>query len=295
MGVISTSQQRRGAALALTAAVVAISFAAIFFRKAAPTHPLVMAGVRLAIASVILAPFTLRGLRRGTFTRPMAVSGVFGGLAYAAHFGMWVSSLSLTSVAASVTLVTATPLLLAVVALATGRDRPDGKHFASIALAIAGLLLIGGADFSSRDALIGDALAFAGAAAMAGYMLIVRRHGEALDVWAFSGVTTSVGALTLLACAAGAGIPIVIPTVEAGVYIALAALVPQIIGHTGLTWALRHTRPTVVGIATVGEPVGSTILAALWLGERAGPATLVGCAIVLVAVVVAVYEPRKRS
>jgi drug/metabolite transporter (DMT)-like permease len=284
----------RGALVALAIAVAAISFAAIFFRKAAPTHPLVMAGVRLAIAALILAPFTVRGLRRGKLPKPVLISAVLGGLAYAAHFGTWVTSLTLTTVAASVTLVTATPLLLAVIALATGRDRPDAKHFASIALAIVGLFFIGGADFGSADALVGDALAFAGAAAMAGYMLLVRRHGATLDVWAFSGVTTAVGSLALLATAAGTGVPIEIPSVEAGIFVALAALVPQLIGHTCLTWALRHTRPTVVGIATVGEPVGSTVLAALWLGEQAGPTTLVGCAIVLAAVVVAVFEPRSR-
>ena len=35
--------------------MVAISFAAIFFRKASPTHPLVAAGLRLAFASVLVA------------------------------------------------------------------------------------------------------------------------------------------------------------------------------------------------------------------------------------------------
>jgi len=278
---------------ALVAAVVAISFAAIFFRKAAPTHPLVMAGVRLAIAAVVLAPFTVRGFRRGKLPAPILISAVLGGLAYAAHFGTWVTSLTLTTVAASVTLVTATPLLLALVALATGKDRPDRKHYVSIALAIVGLLFIGGADFADRDALIGDGLAFTGAAAMAVYMLLVRRHGDALDVWAFSGVATAVGSATLLATAAASGIPIAIPTVEAGAFVVLAALVPQLIGHTCLTWALRHTRPTVVGIATVGEPVGSTVLAVLWLGEQADIGTLIGCAVVLCAVAIAVYERPK--
>lgn len=275
-------------------AVVAISFAAIFFRKAAPTHPLVMAGIRLSIAAVVLAPFVVRGFRRGRLPRPVLISALVAGLAYAAHFGTWVTSLTLTSVAASVTLVTATPLLLALVALATGRDRPDRRHYLSIALAIAGLTFIGGADLANSDALLGDGLAFLGAAAMAAYMLLVRRHGSALDVWAFSGVATFVGGVTLLMTAALSGVPIEVPTTDAGIYIVLAALVPQLIGHTCLTWALRHTRPTVVGIATVGEPVGSTILAMIWLGEQAGGWVLAGCAIVLLAVAISLLEPRNK-
>ncbi len=279
--------------LALVIAVSAISFAAIFFKKAAPTPPLVAAGTRLAIAAALLSPFVWRALRRGSLPRPVLVSAVLAGLAYAAHFGAWVSSLALTSVAASVTLVTATPLLLALVgvAAATRRDRPEARHWLAIGLALVGLALVGGADGANGDALLGDALAFAGAGAMALYMLLVRRHGTGLDAWAFSGVATAVGAVVLFAAAAAAGVPLALPSVDAGAYLALAALVPQLVGHTLITWALRHTSPTVVGIATVGEPVGSTILGVLWLGEHPSGLTVVGCAITLAGVIVALFRP----
>jgi drug/metabolite transporter (DMT)-like permease len=289
-----TSERDPRVFAALAAAVAAISFAAIFFRKAAPTDPLVMAGVRLAIAAAVLSPFVVRAVRRQSLPRPIVVSAVFGGLAYAVHFGTWVTSLTMTSVAASVTLVTATPLILAVVSLATRRDRPDTRHYASIGLAVLGLTLIGGADVANDGALIGDALAFVGAGAMAVYMLRVRQHGETLDVWAFSGVATAVGAMALLVTAAATGVPLTIPTTEAGIYVVLAALIPQLVGHTCLTWALRHTRPTVVGIATVGEPVGSTLLAVVWLDERASLSTLIGCAVVLIAVVVSLLGSGSR-
>jgi len=275
---------------ALLVAVAAISFAAILFRKAAPTHPLVAAGVRLLVAAVVLAPFAVRGVRRGELTRPMLRSAVVAGLAYAVHFGAWVTSLTLTSVAASVTLVTATPLLLAGVALLTGRDRPERRHFAAIGLALVGLALIGGADLADGDALAGDGLALLGAAAIAVYLLVVRRHGNALPVWAFSGVATAVGGVVLLGTAAALGVPLTFPSTEAFLYVALAALIPQLVGHSLLTWSLRHARPTVVGIATVGEPVGSTLLAWLWLGESAQPAVLAGCAITITAVGIAVWS-----
>lgn len=275
---------------ALVVAVVAISFAAPFFRKADPTHPLVVAGGRLLIAALLLAPMTVRGLRAGRLRGPILGSAVLGGLAYAVHFGTWVASLQLTSVAASVTLVTATPLLLALVALGTGRDRPDPRHWLAIALALGGLALIGGADLASGDALLGDALALAGAAAMAAYLLVVRRHGADLEPWSFLGVATAVGALTLLGTAALSGVPIAFASEEAFLFVVLAALLPQLVGHTLITWSLRHTRPTVVGLATVGEPVGSTILAATWLGELPSAQTLLGCAVTVGAVALAVWE-----
>ncbi|MGE0791481.1 MAG: DMT family transporter [Sandaracinaceae bacterium] len=280
---------------ALAIAVIAISFAAIFFREAAPTHPLVIAGARLSIASILLAPFVVRAWRRGALPRRTALAAAIAGVLYGVHFGTWVSSLELTSVASSVTLVTATPLLLAVIGLASRTDRPTGRHWLALGLATLGVTLIGWGDLStSRDALIGDGLALAGAAAMAAYLLIVRRLGEPLDVLAFGGVACAVGALALLVSGALAGVPL---EVARGTlpYIALAALFPQLVGHSLLTWSLRHASPTEVGLATVGEPVGATILAWVILDETPAPIVLVGCAATLAAVVFALTRGAPRS
>ena len=110
---MSAAGQRARVVPALALAITAISFAAIFFRKAAPTHPLVAAGVRLAVATILLSPMVLRARRDGRLPGPVIRSAAWGGLAYAVHFGAWVTSLTMTTVAASVTLVSATPVLLA--------------------------------------------------------------------------------------------------------------------------------------------------------------------------------------
>jgi len=47
----------------------------------------------------------------------------------------------------------------------------------------------------------------------------------------------------------------------------LLALVPQLLGHLSLNWALRFVSATLVTIAVLGEPVGANILAFLILGE----------------------------
>jgi drug/metabolite transporter (DMT)-like permease len=281
---------------ALVGAIVAISFAAPLFLKTAPTHPLIAAGLRLAFASVLLSPFVVRAVRRGTLPRSSARAAVLAGLCYALHFGAWVSSLMLSSVAASVTLVTATPLLLAVVALVTGKDLPDRRLWLALAVAAAGIVTIGWADFqTSSDALRGDALAFIGMVAMAGYLLLARAQGPTLDVLAFSGVATVCGAVTLLGVAAAMGIPIRAASTEALLFIVAATLLPQMVGHTLLTWCLRHTTPTAVGLATVAEPVGASILAWFWLGESIDPLTGVGCVLTIVAVMAVVLRSDART
>lgn len=273
--------------LALVVAVIAISFAAVFFRLASPTHPLVSAGVRLLFAAGLLLPWTIRGLRGGRLAGPVWRSAILGGVLYALHFGSWVASLELTSIAASVTLVTATPVLLAVIGAVTGRDRPTKQLWAAVGLAIVGVTTIGGTDLGrGTDALIGDGLALLGCAAMAGYLLVVRRLG-AVDVLAFAGVATAVGSAVLLTTAVGLGIDPWPPSQEAVGWLLLSAMLPQLVGHNLLTWALRHAPPTVVGMATVGEPVGASLLGWLILGQAVGGVEAIGCSITLGAVVLA--------
>ncbi len=215
------------------------------------------------------------------------------GLLYAVHFGAWVWSLTLTSVAASVTLVTATPLALALIALATGEDLPAPRQRAALAVATLGVVVIGWADLSlSADALVGDALALLGALAMALYLLAVRRLGE-VDALAFMGTACGFGAAALGAVALAAGVSLEV-TGSALVYLALAAAIPQLIGHTLLTWSVRHVTPTVAGLATLGEPVGAAALGLIWLREPISAPTAVGCAITLAALALSLM-PRRAS
>jgi hypothetical protein len=58
---------------ALVVGVVALSFAAPFFRKAAPTHPLAASAIRLACAALLLAPFVLRAARTAPTTGSWAM------------------------------------------------------------------------------------------------------------------------------------------------------------------------------------------------------------------------------
>jgi drug/metabolite transporter (DMT)-like permease len=274
--------------LALIVAAIAISFAAIFFRKASPTHPLVSAGIRLAIAGCILLPFTWR--RCLALTPSVRRYGVLGGVFYAIHFGAWVWSIELTTIAASVTLVTATPILLAIYGWVTGRDRPTGRLIWTIGISALGIILIAGADFGSGwRPLVGDALALVGAAAMAAYMLTVRRLGH-IDLGAFLTIAILVGAALLGTAALLVGIPIRPASSEALVWLVLAALIPQLVGHSLLTWCLRHTAPTQVAMATVAEPAGATVVAWAWLGDTVSPVVLIGCVLTVTAVAVSVQR-----
>ena len=286
--------------LALATAVVAVSFAAVFFRLAAPTPPSVAAGIRLVIAALVLAPFSLRFILR-TLRNPLPAESpverlrrlrplllaVLAGVCYGAHFGCWVASLGLTTIAASTTLVTTNPLFLALFDAVFARRLPARRLWAALALALPGLLLIGGGDFRfDPRALTGDALALMGALAMSLYLLCAHAVGDKLDAPGFSGVACAVGGAVLLGGSALAGLPLAPPSAAALGWLVLAALIPQLVGHLLLTWSLSRVRPTVTALAIIGEPAGAALLGFLILGETLGAWGILGCALTLAAVAV---------
>jgi drug/metabolite transporter (DMT)-like permease len=272
--------------IALIIAVSAVSLAAIFFKLAAPTHPLIASAWRLLLAGAVLAPLTARALRRGALTDAQARAGVVAGALYAAHYGAWVWSLGLTSVAASVTLVCVTPLGLALWGWLTGRDAPTRRQVVGMCVASLGVVGLSASDYAgaAQGALLGDVLAIAGALTIGGYMLLARRLGPTLDVVAYSGVACLSGALFLFTAGALIDAPLTPPGAAQWAAIIACALIPQLIGQTLLTWSLRHVTPTVAAIAVLGEPVLTTALAVPLLGESASGVTLAACAVILLGV-----------
>ena len=104
-----------------------------------------------------------------------------------------------------------------------------------------------------------------------------------------------VGATVLLSAAAALGISLKPASSESLMYLALAALLPQLVGHNLVTWSLRYVKPTVVGIAILGEPVGATILGWWWLGETVSWPIATGCGVTLFAVILAIRRRRSSA
>lgn len=280
-------QSRKSRGLLLIA-VGAISFAAVFFRSAAPTHPLIQAALRLFLASLVLLPWFLSAVAKGKMSRQVLRAALLCGVWYAIHFGAWVTSLTLTTVAASVTLVTATPLVLGLIGWMTGKDAPLPREWGGLGLGALGIAVIGWSDLSmGSEALKGDALALLGALGMAGYLLTCRKVAKDLDVLAFTSVATGVASLILVCGASLWGVPLEVAGWESFFYLAAAALIPQCIGHVALTWASRALTPVVVGTATLGEPIGAALLAWLWFSETPSVMVMGGSAITLMGLVVA--------
>jgi len=272
--------------------VVAVSTASIFIRLAqqAGAQSLAIAMLRLTIAALVLMPFALSrcsGEFRHLSPRDLLttiVSGAFLG----GHFATWILSLEFTSVVSSVVLVTLSPLFVALASALFLREPVNNRMALGMVIAIAGGVLIGVADSGSsapgQNPLLGNALALAGAVCIAPYLIIARALRSKLSLLAY--VTLVYGAAAVILCAAVLLTQTSLSSDSglAYLWIALLALVPQLIGHTSFNWSVRRLPAVYATIPVLGEPVGSTILAVILLGEQVTLLTLGGAALALAGI-----------
>jgi drug/metabolite transporter (DMT)-like permease len=253
--------------LLLPVGILAVSTASIFI-KLCDAPALIIATYRMMLASLMLTPLACyqkvwRGWERDDL-------GWFfiSGLLLSLHFALWIASLKYTSVASSVVLVTTHPIFVGIGGWLFLKERLWLNLLFGIALSVLGSGLIGYGDMSlSREALTGDGLALLGAVAASGYLLVGRkmRKDQVLLSYIFPVYSTAGLILILFALFFQESFWGYSSTTT--LYLFLLALVPQLIGHTTFNWALKYLPASAVAISTLGEPIGSTLLAYFVLDE----------------------------
>ncbi len=261
--------------------IAAISCASIFIRLA-DAPPIAIATYRVTLAAMVIAPYhgwTHRSKPSFWDARLTAVS-MISGVFLAFHFIFWISSLSLTSVASSATLVSTTPIFVALFSFPVWKDRPSGRLRLGILCTVLGSAFLAGQDYSfSPTALLGDLLAILGAVMASGYLLAGRFAREHLSLSAYTLAAYGSAALTLLTISFLLGTPLWGFSARTYWFLLLIGLVPQLIGHTAFNWALRFLPPTQVSVLILGEPIGATALACLFLGETLSVSKSLGLAV----------------
>lgn len=283
--------------LFLALGVVSVGAAAILVRLAdAPA--LTACVVRLGLGGAVLVVVAVAGGRPFPSGK-QAVRAVIGGALLALHFGLWIGSLSLTSVTASVVLVCLQPIFVAIGGTLVLKERVSWRIAVGIAVALIGAVVVATdatdehtASTVSSGSSVGNALALAGAVAIAAYVLTVRSLRG--DVLANAAVITTSAAVFTVPAALWAGAPLWPTTSTSLLWLVALALGPQVIGHTALNAALRSLPAAVVSGSILLEPVIASSLAFVVLGEAAGARTLGGGILTLVGVVFIVWPRSER-
>lgn len=288
----------------LGAGVLIVSSASILIRYAleAGVAAIAIAALRLGIAALVLAPFAaaMRSGELRALTRTQWGLAIGAGAFLALHFASWIVSLDYTSVASSVALVTTNPIWIGIGSWLFLREPLSGRMVSAIVLALAGSLAIfatdqGAGGSAGANPMLGNVLAVIGSLAMCGYLLIGRRLRAGVSLLAYVSIVYAVAAAFLVLAAVAARAPLIEIPAAAWLLVIALALGPQLLGHSAFNWSLKHFPATVVAVAILGEPIGSTILAWLLLDEPVGAAKLGGMALLLGGIVLATLPARSAA
>ncbi|MGB7980561.1 MAG: DMT family transporter [Candidatus Nanopelagicales bacterium] len=191
----------------------------------------------------------------------------WSGVLLAAHFATWVPSLRFTTVASSTALVATQPVWAALIARRRGVRIPRAA-WVGIAVALAGVLLLTGVDFAlTPRALIGDALALAGAILAALYVSVGERVRVSTSNPTYTAICYAAAALALLVLVGALRVPLIGFSARDWLLILAVTLGAQLLGHSVVNRVLATTSATVVSLAILFEMPGSTLIAAGWLGQ----------------------------
>jgi drug/metabolite transporter (DMT)-like permease len=275
----------------LAVGLLALSVASIFIKFAAAPG-LVIAFYRMIFASLILLPLTISGLKETPLNGQNRGYALLAGICLGIHFATWISSLSFTTVAASVSVLTTQPIWVALFGWIFLGLAPSFMLLLGVLIAVAGGAMIGFGDFPGGSApLLGDFLALLGAISGAAYLLLGRSaQKRGLGLNAYVGMAYGVAALVLLPLPWLSGLSYTQYPLKSFFWIALLALIPQLVGHSSINYLVRHLNPTLVATALLLEPILAGLLAFFLFKELPSLTTLSGGLVLLIGVAITLFS-----
>lgn len=275
-----------GAFLCLLAGGCAIAFAPILVRLS-ETGPVASAFWRTALAAPLLwlGALRVRGAARAA-ERAHLGALVAAGLFFAGDLGVWHWSIVWTSVANSTLLANLAPIFVTLAGWLLWRRRVTGVFLVGMVVAIAGMFVLVGPNFSvGGKRLMGDALGALTAVFYAGYMLaikVARDDGAAtvrLMAW-----STSITAVALLPVALLSPQPFLPATAHGWLVVVGLALVTQILGQGLIAYAFAHLPASLSSVSLLIQPVVAAFVAWRLFGEAVGTQQFIGGAVVLAGI-----------
>lgn len=297
-----TSASGRGGpsrAIAIMLAIVgliAVSHAVIFIRWAGDAPAMLIAAMRVAVATLVFLPFAFHTMpaRTGEIGRARGLS-ILSGIFLAIHFGAWIESVQRLTIAESAVLVSLSPVWLVIVDVVTGKGWPERRTLLGVILCLAGTVVLGwdGLNRPSGDP-IGTALAILGGMTMAGYLAIGRTVRPILPTAQYVSICYGTAALLLAVAGAATGVALTGLPMEAWLAMLALGLVSQVLGHTSYNFALIRLSPVFASICLLGEPIFGTVLGLLYLAESVPVSTMIGGVPILIGIWLSIQAEIRR-
>jgi drug/metabolite transporter (DMT)-like permease len=255
--------------LLLLFGVYACSTAVILIKMSGvPAVPL--SGYRLVVAAVALSPLFFRDLRRyrGRFGKADLKATVLPGIALGLHFITWIIGARQTPAANSSLIVNMVPIAMPFfLAVMVGERLTPGERLGTV-LSIAGVVLLGAWDLQlAQGHFTGDAMCLLSMVLFCYYLALARKNKHIVSLWLYLVPLYLIGGvLCLLAdlVVRGPALPL---GLREWLLIVGLGLVPTVMGHSILNYAMKHMRGQIVSIVNLFQFVFAGIMA-YWLFDE---------------------------
>ena len=282
---------------ALFAGATAIATAPLFV-KVSETGPVATAFWRVFLALPPLWMWALmsEGRQHSAHLRMHRGLMMAAGIFFAGDLAVWHWSILLTSVANTTLLANLAPIFVTAVAWFVFRETPRKLFLAGLAAAIAGTLLLIGANFGQGgSALLGDLLGVITAMFYAAYQMSVSRLRAHVPTASLMAWSSLVMAVLLLPIAWISGEQLLPDSPAGWIKLIGIALFAQVIGQSLIAWAMAHLTATFSSVGLLLQPVMATLFAWVLLGETVGPLQFTGGALVLAGIGLARQATLRRQ
>ncbi len=284
--------------IALFVSIIGVSFAAVII-KTCTAQPLIISFYRLLFTTLLLLPIILFSSKiRKQITLINAKEYLIMtliGIILALHFSFWITSLRYTSVASSVILVTAHPVLVAPLSYLLLKEKLSKINILGIIISLSGVFVLVYGNYSgtfTQTSLFGNILALLGGIAAGFYILGGRFMRRTVSVVIYAVIVYAIATIVLLSFITITQIGLFEVSQIDFMLIFLMAIISGVGGHTLYNWSLAHVRASLASVALLGEPIVAAVLAFLipWIQEIPTGWTLVGGGIVLTGVYLTARE-----
>lgn len=282
--------------LALLIGCLACSTSVIWI-KLSNVEPVLLTGLRLAIATIALAPFAWRDWRehRERLDWSHVRYVVLPGVVLAVHFMTWIYGARLTYAANGSLIVNLTPLATPFLLAALSGEWLTGREVLATAVASGGLAILFVADYQlSPETLFGDLVCFVGMLLVAIYLVLGRRFRHHPTTLLYVTPVYAIAALIALAVAPFTATDESLDWGSEWFPVVMLALLPTIVGHSLLNQAMRRMRGQVVSIVNMSQFIFAGAMAWRIFDEQPEPVFYVAAALVVTAGVL-VTTPGKRK
>lgn len=255
----------------------------VYAQRAGISIPTVLS-FRFVIASVVVwAVLAWTGGAKLLRGRALAAGLALGGLGYATMSALYFLGLEYMTAGLVAIVLYTYPAFVVVLAVATVGEPVTRVTMAALGLALGGVALVVGADPAGAAA-IGVVIVLGAALAYATYITVSRAVLETVDPLVLTAHVMPAAAVSFVVGGAGTGSLDPTPALSTAPILVGVAVVATAIPVFTFFAGIERIGASRAGIVSTAEPLVTVALGAVLLAEPVTPATVVGGALVLTAV-----------